>query len=168
MKQILVLGGGAAGIVAAIAAAEQGGKAVQVTLLERNPRIGKKLLATGNGRCNLDNNHIRLEDYFTSDRETLEQMLCAIGGMGVINWFSDHGLLMQPDEVGRVYPYSNQAADVLNLLLYWLERTGVKVRTDCKVEQVEPGLVTLEGGEQLKADKIICAFGGSAGPQFGT
>ena len=168
MRQILVLGGGAAGIVAAIAAAEQGGKAVQVTLLERNPRIGKKLLATGNGRCNLDNNGVRLEDYFTSDRETLEKMLSSIGGMGVINWFSDHGLLMQPDEVGRVYPYSNQAADVLNLLLYWLERTGVKVRTDCKVEQLEPGLVTLESGEQFKADKIICAFGGSAGPQFGT
>jgi len=57
---------------------------------------------------------------------------------------------------------------VLNLLLYWLEKLGVEVCTDCKVEQVQPGLVTLEGGEQLKADKIICAFGGSAAPQFGT
>ena len=168
MKQILVLGGGAAGIVAAIAAAEESRGRAQVILLERNPRIGKKLLATGNGRCNLDNDRIRLEDYFTSDRDTLGQMLEAIGSHGVTNWFADHGLLSQPDEAGRVYPYSNQAADVLNLLLYWLEKLGVQVRTGCAVAAVEPGKVTLEGGEVLKADAVICAFGGSAGPQFGT
>ena len=168
MKQILVLGGGAAGIVAAIAAAEQGGKAVQVTLLERNPRIGKKLLATGNGRCNLDNNRIRLEDYFTSDGESLARMLDAIGLHGVTNWFADCGLFVTVDEAGRIYPYSNQAADVLNLLLYRLEKLGVKVRTDCNVTAIEPGKVTLDSGEVLAADKIICALGGSAGPQFGT
>ena len=168
MKQILVLGGGAAGSVAAIAAAEESRGRAQVILLERNPRIGKKLLATGNGRCNLDNDRIRLEDYFTSDRDTLGQMLEAIGSHGVTNWFADHGLLSQPDEAGRVYPYSNQAADVLNLLLYWLEKLGVQVRTGCAVAAVEPGKVTLEGGEVLKADAVICAFGGSAGPQFGT
>lgn len=168
MKQILVLGGGAAGIVAAIAAAEQAGGEAKVLLLERNPRIGKKLLATGNGRCNLDNARIRLEDYFTSDRETLAEMLQAIGADGVTGWFTGHGLLTQPDEVGRIYPYSNQAADVLNLLLFWLERTGVEVRTGCTVTGLEPGKVTLESGEELRADAVICAFGGSAGPQFGS
>ena len=60
MKKILVLGGGAAGIAAAIAAAEACGRGAEVLLLERNPRIGKKLRATGNGRCTLDNNRIRL------------------------------------------------------------------------------------------------------------
>jgi len=168
MKHILVLGGGAAGIAAAIAAAEQGGEGVKVTLLERNPRIGKKLLATGNGRCNLDHDVIRLEDYFTSDREGLGQMLAAIGPNGVAKWFAGHGLMVTVDEAGRVYPYSNQAADVLNLLLYWLEKLGVEVRTDCIVTQVAPGKVTLDGGEELSADAVICAFGGSAGPQFGT
>lgn len=168
MKQILVLGGGAAGIAAAIAAAEQGSGAVKVTLLERNPRIGKKLLATGNGRCNLDHDVVRLEDYFTSDRETLAQMLKAIEPGGVGKWFARHGLMVTVDEAGRVYPYSNQAADVLNLLLYWLEKLGVTVRTDCNVAGVEPGKVTLDSGEELFADAVICAFGGSAGPQFGT
>ncbi len=168
MRHILVLGGGAAGIVAAIAAAEQAGGEAKVLLLEKNPRIGKKLLATGNGRCNLDNEHIRPEDYFTSDREKLEEMLASIGARGVQEWFAAHGLLTTADEVGRVYPYSNQAADVLNLLLYWLERTGVEVRTDCAVEEIAPGQVTLVGGEILPADQIICALGGSAGPQFGT
>ena len=93
MKQILVLGGGAAGIVAAVEAAERAGGKARVLLLERNPRIGKKLLATGNGRCNLDNANVRLEDYFTSDRETLSQMLDEIGADGVLRWFEDHGLL---------------------------------------------------------------------------
>jgi len=168
MKHILVLGGGAAGIAAAISAAEQGNGEVRVTLLERNPRIGKKLLATGNGRCNLDHDVIRLEDYFTSDRETLDQMLAAIGPNGVLKWFARHGLITTVDEAGRVYPYSNQAADVLNLLLFWLEKLGVEVRTDCTVTEIAPGKVTLEGGEELSADAVICAFGGSAGPQFGT
>lgn len=168
MKRILVLGGGAAGIAAAISAAEQARGQAQVILLERNPRIGKKLLATGNGRCNLDNDRIRMEDYFTSDRETLGQMLEAIGQHGVTNWFADRGLFVTVDEAGRVYPYSNQAADVLNLLLYWLEKLGVQVRTGCAVTAVEPGQAVLDGGEVLKADAVICAFGGSAGPQFGT
>ena len=168
MKHILVLGGGAAGIVAAIAAAQQGGKTIRVTLLERSSRIGKKLLATGNGRCNLEHDVIRLEDYFTADRESLGQMLRAMEQLDVLGWFKSHGLETSVDEAGRVYPYSNQAADVLNLLLYWLERTGVQVRTDCLVQSVAPGEVTLEGGEVLRADKIICAAGGSAAPQFGT
>lgn len=168
MKQILVLGGGASGILAAIAAAEESRGQANILLLERNPRIGKKLLATGNGRCNLDNARIRIEDYFTSDRETLAQMLDAIGETGVSDWFAAHGLLMQPDEVGRIYPYSNQAADVLNLLLYWLDRLGVQVRTDCTAAAIEPGKITLDAGEMLCADAIICAMGGSAGPQFGT
>ena len=168
MKKILVLGGGAAGIVAAIAAAEECRGGAEVLLLERNPRIGKKLLATGNGRCNLDNNRIRLEDYFTSDRETLSRMLEAIGPHGVTEWFADYGLFVTVDEAGRIYPYSNQAADVLNLLLYRLEKLGVKVRTDCTVTAIEPGKVTLDGGEVLEADAVICALGGSAGPQFGT
>ena len=168
MKQILVLGGGAAGIAAAIEAARTAGKGARVLLLERNPRIGKKLLATGHGRCNLDNANVRLEDFFTSDRETLGRMLAQIGPHGVTEWFSDLGLFIQKDETGRIYPYSNQAADLLNLLLYWLDKLGVEVRTDCAVRSVQPGLVTLESGEELRADAIVCAFGGSAGPQFGT
>ena len=168
MKRILVLGGGAAGIAAAIAAAEESGGKAEVLLLERNPRIGKKLLATGNGRCNLDNERIRLEDYFTSDRETLSRMLDAIGPHGVTNWFADYGLFVTVDEAGRIYPYSNQAADVLNLLLYRLEKLGVQVRTDSTVAAIEPNRVTLDGGEVLEADAVIAALGGSAGPQFGT
>lgn len=170
MKRILILGGGASGIVAAIAAAEASGENTEVLLLEKNPRIGKKLLATGNGRCNLDNTGIHPNCFFTTDRKAMAEMLSAMGDP--LDWFHHHGLLTRADEAGRVYPYSNQASDVLNLLLHWLETSGVQVRTECTVIGLAPRgsgwAVTLESGETIPADAVICAMGGSAGPQFGT
>ena len=170
MKEILVLGGGAAGIVAAIAAAEADPQA-HVLLLEKNPRIGKKLLATGNGRCNLDNENISPDCYFTSDKKRMEQLLCEIEKAEPLDWFRNHGLLCRSDEAGRIYPYSNQAADVLNLLLHWLEKSNVEVRCDCSVSDIDrkgAGYQVIANGEKLYADAVICAMGGKAGPQFGT
>ena len=170
MKRILILGGGASGMVAAIAAAESAPAGTKVLLLEKNPRIGKKLLATGNGRCNLDNTDIHPDCFFTTDRQAMGEMLSAMGDP--LDWFHRHGLLTRADEAGRVYPYSNQAADVLNLLLHWLEVSGVQVRTECTVTGLARKgtgwAVTPETGESISADAVICAMGGSAGPQFGT
>ena len=79
MQQIVILGGGAAGLAAALAAAQSApAGAVQVTVLDRNPRCGKKLLATGNGRCNLDNTGIAPEQYFTADPAALRPLLAAV------------------------------------------------------------------------------------------
>lgn len=171
MKQLLVLGGGAAGMVAAIAAAEQNPNC-KVLLLEKNPRIGKKLLATGNGRCNLDNRNISPDYYYSSDKERLSRMLQQLTLCDPLTWFEEHGLLCRSDEMGRVYPYSNQAADVLNLLLYWLEQNHVEVRCDCAVTDLDRKgnsyIVTINNSETLRADAVICAMGGKAGPQFGT
>ena len=160
MKEILVLGGGAAGIVAAVAAAEADPQA-HVLLLEKNPRIGKKHLATGNGRCNLDNAHISPDCFFSSDKEGVKRLLTAMGSP--LDWFKAHGLLCREDEMGRVYPYSNQAGDVLNLLLHWLERSGVEGRCDCAVSDIDRkgrGFVVCADGQWLYADAVICALGG--------
>ena len=171
MKNIVILGGGAAGMAAAIAAAEANTTA-KVTLLEQNSRVGKKLLATGNGRCNLSNTGIDPRCYFTANPKAMTKMLQAIQQANPLGWFEAHGLVWRADEAGRIYPYSNQAADVLNLLLHWLEHTGVEVRTDCVVSDVAPGqngyTLTLADGQTLFAHALICAAGGSAGPQFGT
>ena len=112
MRQILVLGGGAAGLAAALSAAQTGAGAVQVTVAERNPRPGKKLLATGNGRCNLDNQSIAPERYFTSDPAALQRLLKAVEAADPLGWFHSLGLVTRADETGRVYPYSNQAAEI--------------------------------------------------------
>lgn len=177
MQQIVILGGGAAGLAAALAAAQSApAGAVRVTVLDRNPRCGKKLLATGNGRCNLGNTGIALEQYFTADPAALRPLLAAVDAAAPLEWFAALGLYTRTDEAGRVYPYSNQAADVLALLEGHLARLGVEVRTGCTVQtlsQNRSGYTILcedaEGQDQtLRADAVICAMGGNAGPQFGT
>jgi len=172
VKNIVILGGGAAGMAAAIAAAEQAAGRAKVTLLEQNSRVGKKLLATGNGRCNLDNQTIAPEYYFTSDRRAMAKMLEAIGNADPLGWMERHGLVWRADEAGRIYPYSNQAADLLNLLLHHMEKAGGEVCTDSTVLSLAADKngyrLTLADGKTLSADAVICALGGSAGPQFGT
>ena len=176
MKEILVLGGGASGLAAAIAAAQTGGGRVRVTLLEQNPAPGKKLLATGNGRCNFDNlASSEPGRYFTAAPGALAGLLAAIDGADLPAWWEGLGLLHRADEAGRLYPYSNQAADLTGLLLGWLEALGVSVQAGCRVLELgQKGRsyavqAEREGKRQLlTAQNVICALGGSAGPQFGT
>ena len=176
MKEILVLGGGASGLAAAIAAAQTGGGRVRVTLLEQNPAPGKKLLATGNGRCNFDNlASSEPGRYFTAAPGALVGLLAAIDGADLPAWWEGLGLLHRADEAGRLYPYSNQAADLTGLLLGWLEALGVSVQTGCRVLELgRKGRSYAVQAEQegrrqlLTTQNVICALGGSAGPQFGT
>ena len=176
MKEILVLGGGASGLAAAIAAAQTGGGRVRVTLLEQNPAPGKKLLATGNGRCNFDNlASSEPGRYFTAAPGALAGLLAAIDGADLPAWWEGLGLLHRTDEAGRLYPYSNQAADLTGLLLGWLEALGVSVQAGCRVLELgQKGRsyavqAEREGRRQLlTAQNVICALGGSAAPQFGT
>ena len=162
MAHILILGGGAAGLAAALAAA-QAAPAARVTVLERNPKVGKKLLATGNGRCNLDNTAIAPEKYFTADPAALRPLLAAVDAAAPLAWFEQLGLYTRTDEAGRVYPYSNQAADVLALLELHLQRHTVQLRTGCTVSTLRQSkggyavqFTTAEGGtESLRADAVI-------------
>ena len=173
MQQVLVLGGGASGLAAALAAARAGAR---VTVLERNAKPGKKLLATGNGRCNLDNTGIAPERYFTSDPAGLKPLLAAVNAADPLGWFESLGLYTRTDEAGRVYPYSNQAADVLALLEHHLEKYNVRIRCGCTVRTLSQSrggyavqFVNAEGQpESLRTDAVICAMGAAAGPQFGT
>ena len=99
MAHILILGGGAAGLAAALAAA-QAAPAARVTVLERNPKVGKKLLATGNGRCNLDNTAIAPEKYFTADPAALRPLLAAVDAAAPLAWFEQLGLYTRTDDAG--------------------------------------------------------------------
>ena len=175
MQHILVLGGGAAGLAAALAAAQTAKGSARITVLDRNTKVGKKLLATGNGRCNLDNRDISPERYFTSSPKALRRLLDAVNEAAPLAWFEGLGLYPRTDEAGRVYPYSNQAADVLALLEHHLAALGVELRTGCTVRSLSQSrggydlqFETEAGRESLRADAVICAMGGEAGPQFGT
>ena len=172
MNRILILGGGASGMVAAISAAEHATKDTAIILLEQNPKLGKKLLATGNGRCNLDNTNCIVDRYFTSDPQTAAVLLSHIEQIDLQNWFAEHGLLCREAEDGRLYPYSNQAADVVNLLTYWLEQLHVQVHTDCRITEImqtdDSFTVVTANNNKFDGNAIICAMGGNAGPQFGS
>ena len=165
MPNILILGGGAAGLAAGLAAAQSAPRA-QVVVLERSPRPGKKLLATGNGRCNLDNTGIAPERYFTADPAALLPLLDAVNAADPLGWFRALGLYTRTDEAGRIYPYSNQAADVLALLEHHLAQHHVQLRTGCTVRTLSQSrsgyavqFETAEGStETLRADAVICAI----------
>lgn len=169
------MGGGASGLAAALAAAQTAAPNTHITLLERNPRPGKKLLATGNGRCNLDNTGIAPEMYFTADPAALRGLLRTVDAADPRGWLEEMGLYTRVDEAGRVYPYSNQAADVLSLLMRELAEQGVELCCGCRFTRLVPTkhgfqLWFEEEGEEkrLAADAVILALGGKAGPQFGT
>ena len=176
MQQILILGGGAAGLAAALAAAQTAEGRAHITVLDKNAKVGKKLLATGNGRCNLDNRDITPERYFTSSPKALRRLLSAVDEAAPLAWFESLGLYPRTDEAGRVYPYSNQAADVLALLEHHLEKYNVRIRCGCTVRTLSQSrggyavqFVNADGQpESLRTDAVICAMGAAAGPQFGT
>lgn len=172
MKRIIILGGGASGMIAAIAASEYAPNGTEILLLEQNPKLGKKLLATGNGRCNLDNADCSLSHYFTSNPDQAEKMLHQMAHLHLQNWFFEHGLLCREAEDGRLYPYSNQAADVVNLLHYWLKQHNVQIHTNCRVTALSEKngryTVTCTDGTAWHSEIVICAMGGNAGPQFGS
>lgn len=169
---IAVVGGGAAGLMAACAAAEElrtsGGS---VVLLEHMPRVGKKLLTTGNGRCNLTNTAIDAEFYHGGRPELIRVVLEEYGTQRIQRVFKEMGLLCRADDEGRVYPYSNQASAVLNTLRAQLSRLRVQEMCGTKVISLRKNksefLLETENGV-VQASRVILACGGKAAPSTGS
>ncbi|MBP2638759.1 MAG: flavoprotein, partial [Firmicutes bacterium] len=114
-KRVLVIGGGAAGMLAAITAAKLG---ATVTILERNPRVGKKLLTTGNGRCNFTNIHAESKHYQGSNPNFAYIPLQNFSIQQTIEFFEELGIAHKVEEAGKVFPMSDQASSVLDVLRY--------------------------------------------------
>ncbi len=131
--KIGIIGGGAAGMMAAITAAGQG---ANVTLLEGNDRLGKKILSTGNGKCNLGNEKLDMEEYYTSAPDFLEKSLQRFSTDDTIDFFRGLGLLIKSKN-GYLYPAGEQAAIVLDVLRFEVEAKGVHIVTECKVDKIE-------------------------------
>ena len=168
MTRVIVIGGGASGIAAALSAAER--EENEVLLLERQQRIGRKLLATGNGRCNLTNTGAALPRYHGADPAFAAPALRAYPPRAILDYFASLGLLTTEEYGGRVYPLSNSANSVLDVLRFELERRGVQQRCACPVQSVareRGGFAVTAEGERLHADKLILACGGAAGAKLG-
>lgn len=169
-RTIGIVGGGAAGMTAAILAARNG---ADVTLLEGNDRVGKKILSTGNGRCNLGNRNLGADMYDTRSPEQLKGWLEQFGTNDTIEFFRTLGLLTKQKNDG-LYPVSEQASSVLDALRFELAREQrIHVRTGCKVENIrydeqKKRILLRGGGEDFSFDRVILACGGKAAPKTGS
>ena len=155
MDQICVIGGGPSGMAAAISIAANRPD-IPVMILEKNSQLGKKLRATGNGRCNISNSSI-------------------LGVEDIIDFLNTLGIFIREEENGRLYPFSGRADDVVGLLIEGLIALGVEIITDFTVKKVEAegrGFLVVGSRkgviQELKCSKLVLAMGGKASPQFGT
>lgn len=168
---ILIIGGGAAGLAAALSAARSNPDA-QITVLEGLDRIGKKILATGNGRCNLSNESILPMHYHSQSPARLEQLLSDMSTGRVLDFFESVGLYCTAEDMGRIYPYSKQAVMVLDVLRLALERSGIRLVCGCKITGISRRknrfAVTSADGQQFYGDRVILTTGGRAAPKQGT
>ena len=168
MAHILILGGGAAGLTAALAAAEAAPSA-QVTVLERSPKPGKKLLATGNGRCNLSNYHVSPAHYH-GGAGFCDFALSQFDVGETLQYFASLGLLTVSEASGRIYPMSNMAGSVLDVLRYALERPEIDLQTSqtvTDVRKIPEGFSVKTETDTFSARCLILAAGGAAGSKVG-
>ena len=168
MNTIVVIGGGASGLMAALTAAENPEN--RVILLERQQRVGRKLLATGNGRCNLTNTGAAPENYHGEQAAFAEYALSRFTPQDTLDFFHRLGLMTVEEYGGRVYPLSNSANSVLDVLRFALEKAGVELRTACPARQIwrrDGGYAVVTDEGEIACDRLIVACGGAAGAKLG-
>ncbi|WP_129723782.1 BaiN/RdsA family NAD(P)/FAD-dependent oxidoreductase [Xylanivirga thermophila] len=168
-KHVIVIGGGASGMVAAISAKRQG---ADVTILERNPRVGKKILATGNGRCNFTNINTDINYYNGNNPKFAYSALSQFSVNNTIDFFEKLGIAHKVEDLGKVFPMSDQASSILDVLLYELNEIGIRVICNAYVKNIVKGnkgfTIELEDGSVFKGDRVIIAVGGKAMPSTGS
>lgn len=163
-----IIGGGASGMAAALAAAENPG--TKVILLERQARVGRKLQATGNGRCNLSNTHALSGGYHGEEPAFAQKAIAAFDPARTLDWFRGLGLLTVTENSGKVYPYSDQANSVVDVLRLALARPNITLKTGfevTKIQHSDHGFVLSDCNERICCDRIIIACGGLAGSKLG-
>jgi len=166
-ETMIIIGAGAAGLCAAIMSARSG---QQVTLLEQNNKIGKKILVSGNGKCNIDNKYINLNRFHSQNPDFIEEVLDGYGFEVVEKFFTSLGLELVEGKEGKMFPMSLQASSVVELLEYEAKRAGVQIICDCAVTSInkDTDTFTLETSQGTKTcEKLLLASGSPAAPQLG-
>lgn len=176
MSKVLIIGGGAAGMMAAVFAAKNGNK---VEIFEKNEKLGKKLFITGKGRCNITN-AAELEDFFpavTSNPKFLYSAFYSFTNEQVISFFEELGVRTKVERGGRVFPVSDHSSDVIQALKKEMERLEVKINLNAEVKELRiekrPSGETVTGillasGKKISGDAVIVATGGISYPSTGS
>jgi len=166
--KVLIIGGGASGLMAAVFAARAG---AEVVVAERQGRVGRKLAATGNGRCNITNTGPLADRYHGEDSGFAAAVLARYDAAETLALFRSLGLVTVEEPGGRVYPLSDQAGSVVDVLRYSCAALGVRLRTGCEVLSLSRAAggfaAACAGGELMCADRVVVAAGGAAGGRLG-
>lgn len=166
MKQVVIIGGGASGLTAAITAARNG---KDVTIIEKNSTCGKKILITGNGRCNFWNQDQNINHYHTSTPNLLKNFITEERQNGVLQFFNSLGIVPKIKN-GYYYPFSNQAKCIQNILLLECQKLNINIITDLNVEKIikKDCFIINPDKENIKAKNIIISSGSIAAPKTGS
>lgn len=173
LYDVVVIGGGPAGMMAAGRAGELGHS---VILLEKNPTLGKKLLITGGGRCNLTNNkpenRVMLSKYKNNDK-FLFSAFSQFGVRETLQFFNSRGMATKEENEGRIFPVSDKAQSVWDVLVKYMKAGGVKIQTDAEVigvlaENSGNIVIKLKGGREINAKSCVLATGGTSRPETGS
>ncbi|MEN6372190.1 MAG: NAD(P)/FAD-dependent oxidoreductase [Armatimonadota bacterium] len=165
---IAVIGAGPAGIMAAITASRNGKR---VILIDRNPQLGRKLYSTGNGRCNLTNTDVTADRYHGASPEFIQTVISQFDQHDTMEFFRNLGLILKEEDGGRVFPRTNQASSVVEVLEQAISRSKVDVLLSAQAVKVEkPNIwkISLADGRQISADDLIIATGGRAAHHLGS
>lgn len=155
-KKVAIIGGGASGLICAIFCAKS---SISVDLFEQNEKCAKKILASGNGRCNITNTIVTPSDYFSQNPLFTHNALNEFGYEQFENFCNSIGLMLDVKEDGRVYPLSNEAKSVAALLVEYATNLGVSFHFQEKITSIEPLL--------KKYSAVVIATGSQAAPQLG-
>ena len=172
MKNVIVIGGGAAGMMASIAAAQRGCK---VVLLEKNEKLGKKLFITGKGRCNVTN-AADMENLFANvcrNRKFLYSAFYGFDNMALMDFLEKEGCPLKTERGDRVFPVSDHSSDIIAAFSSAMRRLGVEVHLNTEVRSLlcaegAAAGVTMTNGKVMKADKVIVCTGGVSYPSTGS
>ena len=167
--EIAVIGGGASGLMAAITAKKSG---KEVIILERKDRILKKVLITGNGRCNITNVNANISNYFGKNISSVENILNRFTPHDTMDFFNELGIVCNEENRGKVYPLSGQASSVVDALRFEAEKLGIKIETEFYVRKIEKDgfkfKIYSEDKKKIEAGRVILAAGGQSYPELGS
>lgn len=166
-RQVIIVGGGASGLVAAISAAREG---AEVIIVEQKDRLGKKILSTGNGRCNLTNEYMKNSCFRGDDTSIISEIFDNFGYKDTISFFEELGVILK-ERQGYIYPISDQAATILDILCMEIKRLDVQVLLEQSVNNISKtsrGFVVRTTETALQGDAVILATGGKAASVLGS
>ena len=167
MSKIVIIGGGASGLVAAIYAKNDNN---EVIILERNKECGKKLLTTGNGKCNYWNEDQSLTHYHSENSELISNIITFENQKEILNLFNNLGIIPKIKH-GYYYPFSNQAETVREALICEVKKKGIEIKNNFLVESIKKErtkFIITGRNEQINADKVIVSTGSFASPKTGS